>query len=166
MTVAPDARARTDDAVSPLASSLPTDGVTFLLTDIEGSTRAGQAAPEAMTAPVARHYEILDSAIAVHGGMRPQEQGEGDSGRFLGPCQKAQGGAILIIHAGAEQQAPSHEGNVSRYPAPFAAEIITRVLTSVFERCFAPGFCNTCSARKVSWSGRAGASREGLQDSI
>ncbi len=79
MTVAPDARARKDDAVSPLASSLPTDGVTFLLTDIEGSTRAWQAAPEAMTAPVARHYEILDSAIAVHGGMRPQEQGEGDS---------------------------------------------------------------------------------------
>jgi predicted ATPase len=50
-----------------------------LLTDIEGSTRAWQAAPEAMTAPVARHYEILEAAIAANGGQRPEEQGEGDS---------------------------------------------------------------------------------------
>ena len=62
-----------------VVSSLPTDGVTFLLTDIEGSTRAWQAAPEHMTAPVSRHYEILDAAIAEHGGQRPEEQGEGDS---------------------------------------------------------------------------------------
>jgi predicted ATPase len=65
--------------VTPLVSSLPTEGVTFLLTDIEGSTRAWQAAPEAMTAPVARHYEILDAAIDAHHGQRPEEQGEGDS---------------------------------------------------------------------------------------
>ncbi len=62
-----------------VVSSLPTDGVTFLLTDIEGSTRAWQAAPHEMTAPVSRHYEILDAAIAAHHGQRPQEQGEGDS---------------------------------------------------------------------------------------
>lgn len=65
--------------MTPLVSSLPTEGVTFLLTDIEGSTRAWQAAPEAMTAPVARHYEILDTAIDAHRGQRPEEQGEGDS---------------------------------------------------------------------------------------
>lgn len=62
-----------------VVSSLPTDGVTFLLTDIEGSTRAWQAAPHEMTAPVSRHYEILDAAIAAHLGQRPEEQGEGDS---------------------------------------------------------------------------------------
>ena len=65
--------------MTALVSSLPTEGVTFLLTDIEGSTRAWQAAPEAMTAPVARHYEILDAAIDAHHGQRPEEQGEGDS---------------------------------------------------------------------------------------
>ena len=32
-----------------------------------------------MAAAVARHYEILDEAIADHGGVRPVEQGEGDS---------------------------------------------------------------------------------------
>ena len=77
--VAPGARARKDDGVSPPVSSLPTEAVTFLLTDIEGSTRAWQAAPEAMTAPVARHYAILDAAIDAHHGQRPEEQGEGDS---------------------------------------------------------------------------------------
>ena len=59
--------------------SLPTGVVTFLLTDIEGSTQAWQAAPGEMTALVSRHYEILERGIAAHGGVHPQEQGEGDS---------------------------------------------------------------------------------------
>jgi len=61
------------------AAPLPTGGVTFLLTDIEGSTQAWQAAPGEMTALVSHHYDILESGIAAHGGRRPQEQGEGDS---------------------------------------------------------------------------------------
>ena len=32
-----------------------------------------------MGAGIARHYEILDAAISAHGGVRPVEQGEGDS---------------------------------------------------------------------------------------
>jgi predicted ATPase/DNA-binding CsgD family transcriptional regulator len=32
-----------------------------------------------MAQAVARHYELLDTAIAAHGGVRPVEQGEGDS---------------------------------------------------------------------------------------
>jgi predicted ATPase len=58
---------------------LPTGLVTFLLTDIEGSTQAWQAAPGEMTALVSHHYDILESGIAARGGRRPQEQGEGDS---------------------------------------------------------------------------------------
>ena len=58
---------------------LPTGTVTFLMTDIEGSTRAWERRPEALTAAVPRHYEILDEAITSHGGVRPVEQGEGDS---------------------------------------------------------------------------------------
>ena len=58
---------------------LPDGTVTFLLTDVEGSTRLWESAPSVMTEVVARHYEILDSAIAAHRGHRPQEQGEGDS---------------------------------------------------------------------------------------
>ncbi|MGH3898277.1 MAG: ATP-binding protein [Pseudonocardiaceae bacterium] len=58
---------------------LPVGTVTFMLTDVEGSTRLWESAPEAMGAAVARHYELLDEAIARHGGVRPLEQGEGDS---------------------------------------------------------------------------------------
>ncbi len=58
---------------------MPTGTVTFLLTDIEGSTRLWESAPGVMGDVVARHYEILEAAIAAHGGQRPQEQGEGDS---------------------------------------------------------------------------------------
>ncbi|MEO6374183.1 MAG: adenylate/guanylate cyclase domain-containing protein, partial [Acidimicrobiales bacterium] len=58
---------------------LPEGTVTFLLTDVEGSTRLWEAEPEAMADVIARHYELLDRAIAAHGGQRPQEQGEGDS---------------------------------------------------------------------------------------
>jgi predicted ATPase/class 3 adenylate cyclase/DNA-binding CsgD family transcriptional regulator len=59
--------------------ALPEGTVAFLLTDVEGSTRLWERAPEVMPAVIARHYELLDDAIAAHGGQRPQEQGEGDS---------------------------------------------------------------------------------------
>ena len=44
----------------PRAFTLPTGTVTFLLTDVEGSTQRWEAAPEAMAAAIARHYELLD----------------------------------------------------------------------------------------------------------
>jgi predicted ATPase/class 3 adenylate cyclase/DNA-binding CsgD family transcriptional regulator len=59
--------------------SLPVGTVTFLLTDVEGSTRRWETAREPMAAAIARHYELLDGAIAAHNGVRPVEQGEGDS---------------------------------------------------------------------------------------
>jgi predicted ATPase/class 3 adenylate cyclase len=62
-----------------ITSHLPVGTVTFMLTDIEGSTRLWESAPGAMGAAVARHYELLDVAIALRGGVRPVEQGEGDS---------------------------------------------------------------------------------------
>ena len=39
---------------------LPTGTVTFLLTDVEGSTLSWQERPEDMAVAIARHYEILD----------------------------------------------------------------------------------------------------------
>jgi predicted ATPase/class 3 adenylate cyclase/DNA-binding CsgD family transcriptional regulator len=58
---------------------LPTGTVSFLLTDVEGSSRRWEDAPEATAVAIARHYELLEEAIAGHGGVRPVEQGEGDS---------------------------------------------------------------------------------------
>jgi predicted ATPase/class 3 adenylate cyclase/DNA-binding CsgD family transcriptional regulator len=59
--------------------ALPAGTVTFLLTDIEGSTRLWEAHPELMAQAVPAHYALLADAVARHGGVRPVEQGEGDS---------------------------------------------------------------------------------------
>ena len=59
--------------------ALPAGTVTFLLTDIEGSTRLWEANPEAMAEAVPMHYALLSEAIAQYGGVRPGEQGGGDS---------------------------------------------------------------------------------------
>ncbi len=59
--------------------ALPAGTVTFLLSDIEGSTRLWQDEPESMAHAVPEHYALLEEAVALHGGVRPVEQGEGDS---------------------------------------------------------------------------------------
>ena len=58
---------------------LPTGTVTFLLTDVEGSTKLWQRAPDVMGAAIARHYEILHESVGRWNGVCPVEQGEGDS---------------------------------------------------------------------------------------
>ena len=58
---------------------VPEGTVTFLLTDVEASTRRWESEPDAMAAAIARHYELLDEAVRAHAGVRPVEQGEGDS---------------------------------------------------------------------------------------
>ncbi len=58
---------------------LPTGTVTLLLADVEGSTQLWETQPEEMTAAFARLDAARSDLIAAHGGMRPVEQGEGDS---------------------------------------------------------------------------------------
>jgi predicted ATPase/class 3 adenylate cyclase/DNA-binding CsgD family transcriptional regulator/tetratricopeptide (TPR) repeat protein len=60
-------------------SELPTGTVTLLLADVEGSTRLWETQPEEMSKAVARLDRALAEIIAAHGGVRPVEQGEGDS---------------------------------------------------------------------------------------
>src|SRR5436190_3359390 len=58
---------------------LPEGVVTLLLADIEGSTSLWEARPDEMTAAITNYDEVVSAAIAAHGGIRPVEQGEGDS---------------------------------------------------------------------------------------
>src|SRR6201997_4582748 len=58
---------------------LPTGTVTLLLADVEGSTRLWQTQPEQMTTAIARLDRMVCDIIAAHHGVRPVEQGEGDS---------------------------------------------------------------------------------------
>jgi predicted ATPase/class 3 adenylate cyclase/DNA-binding CsgD family transcriptional regulator len=68
-----------DPGPEPSTFLLPTGTVTFLLTDVAQSTATWEAAPEAMAKAISRHYEILADAVARNHGVRPTEQGEGDS---------------------------------------------------------------------------------------
>ena len=56
--------------------------LTFLFTDIEGSTRLWDAAPEAMRAALARHDEILRGPIERHGGYVFSTGGDGFGAAF------------------------------------------------------------------------------------
>src|SRR6202040_1421638 len=60
-------------------SELPTGTVTLLLADVEGSTRLWETQPEQMMAAFARLDRALSDLVAAYGGVRPVEQGEGDS---------------------------------------------------------------------------------------
>jgi predicted ATPase/class 3 adenylate cyclase len=60
-------------------SELPTGTVTLLLADVEGSTRLWERQPDEMTQAVARLDRTLTDLVASHAGVRPVEQGEGDS---------------------------------------------------------------------------------------
>ncbi|MFZ0903362.1 MAG: adenylate/guanylate cyclase domain-containing protein, partial [Mycobacterium sp.] len=58
---------------------LPTGTVTLLLADVEGSTRLWETQPDQMTAAITRLNQTVSEIIATHDGVRPVEQGEGDS---------------------------------------------------------------------------------------
>ena len=62
-----------------MTALLPTGMATLLLADVEGSTRLWETQPEEMTAALARFNQTVSELIAAHGGVRPVEQGEGDS---------------------------------------------------------------------------------------
>jgi class 3 adenylate cyclase len=78
-----DARVSTEASPGGLPkfaeADLPAGTVTFLLTDIEGSTRLWESVPEAMEVALERHDRLLTEVIEEHGGVVVTSRGEGDS---------------------------------------------------------------------------------------
>jgi predicted ATPase/class 3 adenylate cyclase len=68
--------------VSPSLSELPEGILTFLLTDVEASTRRWEQEPDAMRLALVRHDALFDAVVARHGGVVVKPRGEGDS-RFV-----------------------------------------------------------------------------------
>src|ERR671912_2078402 len=60
----------------------PSGTVTFLFTDIEGSTKLAQDYPDAMPSLLARHNEILKQAIETHNGFVFQVVGDSFAAAF------------------------------------------------------------------------------------
>ncbi len=75
-----DARRR--DAAAP---QRPSGTVSFLFTDIEGSTSMWERHPEGMDTALARHDELLRAAIEAHGGLVFATGGDGFAAAFAGP---------------------------------------------------------------------------------
>jgi predicted ATPase/class 3 adenylate cyclase len=63
----------------PAQAELPAGTVTFLLTDVEGSARLWESAPDATAAALEKHNRVLSSVIEGHGGVVVASRGESDS---------------------------------------------------------------------------------------
>lgn len=61
---------------------LPDGVVTFLFTDVEGSTKLWEQAPESMMEALRQHDDAIDRAVADNNGVSVKPRGEGDS-RFI-----------------------------------------------------------------------------------
>ena len=61
---------------------LPSGTVTFLFTDIEGSTRLWETQRAAMQQALVQHDAILRGAIEAHGGHLVKSTGDGAMGAF------------------------------------------------------------------------------------
>ena len=60
----------------------PSGTVTFLFTDVEGSTRLWDEHPDAMRVALSRHDEILGSSVEAHGGFVFSTGGDGLAAAF------------------------------------------------------------------------------------
>ena len=68
-----------DVGAEPARGELPTGVVTFMLTDIEGSSALWEADAQAMAAALALHDELVAGIAEEHGGRVLKAKGEGDS---------------------------------------------------------------------------------------
>ena len=71
--------------VSAAVAAAPSGVVTFLFTDVEGSTRRWEADAEEMRAALAAHDEVLRKAIEAHGGFLFKHTGDGVCAAFASP---------------------------------------------------------------------------------
>src|SRR4051794_5990001 len=65
--------------------SAPSGVVTFLFTDIEGSTRRWESDADAMRSALSVHDEVLRTAIESRGGLLFKHTGDGVIGSFASP---------------------------------------------------------------------------------
>src|SRR5215212_5617907 len=76
-------------------TDLPSGTVTFLFSDIEGSTRLWEERPDAMRECLARHDDMLRTAITAHDGVIVKTTGDGVHAAF----PTAAGGVAAAIDA-------------------------------------------------------------------
>jgi len=97
----------------------PSGVVTFLFTDIEGSTRRWEAEPDEMRLALAVHDEVLRKAIEAHGGWLFKHTGDGVRGI---PVTRAVDAAVVAQGDRADSETETRELPFSptsrRYASP------------------------------------------------
>ncbi|OBA59910.1 regulator [Mycobacterium sp. 1100029.7] len=96
-----------------VAQQLPsvTRAVTFVLTDIEGSTAAWEADADAMAVALARHDELVEQVVTSRGGRLIKTRGEGDATFSVFERPSAAAAAAIEL-----QEAITHEPWALREP--------------------------------------------------
>jgi predicted ATPase/class 3 adenylate cyclase/DNA-binding winged helix-turn-helix (wHTH) protein len=103
---------RTVNAADPAGSRSPTGTVTFLMSDIEGSTQLWEAYPELMAVVLRRHDELLRETIERNEGHVVKTKGDGFHAAFSAAGQ-------AVEAATAAQQLLCNE----EWPAPITVRV-------------------------------------------
>ena len=93
-------------ALEPIDRNLPSGMVTFLFTDIEGSTRRWESDPASMRAALAAHDAVLQGLIERHGGQMFKHTGDGVIAAFA----SAEGAVKAAIEAQRQLDLPVRMG--------------------------------------------------------
>jgi class 3 adenylate cyclase/tetratricopeptide (TPR) repeat protein len=99
-----------------VSGELPSGTLTFLFTDIEGSTALWDTYPDAMSHALNRHERLVTEVVAENRGQTIQERGEGDSTLSVFPR------AIDAVHASIALQVA-----LNTEPWPGGLELPTRM---------------------------------------
>lgn len=109
---------------------LPDGTVTFLLTDIQGSTRMWEHDPEAMSETLAHHDRLVAGAVERHGGTLIKTRGEGDSTfsvfRRAGDSLAAVVDAQLALSSVVPVRMAVHTGEAVRRGGDYFGPVVNR----------------------------------------
>jgi predicted ATPase/class 3 adenylate cyclase/DNA-binding CsgD family transcriptional regulator len=93
-----------DESDIDVGELLPTGTVTLLLADVEGSTELWERQPDVMAIALGKLNHTVSEEVAEHGGVRPVEQGEGDS--FVAAFTKASDAVACALDLQRAELAP------------------------------------------------------------
>ena len=89
-----------------MTAAAPSGVVTFLFTDVEGSTRRWESDADGMRTAMAAHDEVLRTAIEEHGGWLFKHTGDGVCAAFSSP-RAAVDAAVTARRASSPREWPT-----------------------------------------------------------
>jgi predicted ATPase/class 3 adenylate cyclase len=139
--------------VTVSATAYPTGTVTFLFTDIGGSTRLWERAPEAMRGAVAAHYAILSAAVEEQGGVVFKTVGDAVCAAFGEPA------AAVAAGIEGQRRLSAHAWPSEIGPIEVRMAIHTGVATATDGDYFGPTLNRVARLMSLAYPGQVIVSR-------